>query len=95
MAVVAPAAMPTILPLPSLPAATKSAFGASATVRFTVRLALGALLAVTVKVAIVPSVTGEGPAAMLTSGVAARVLNSTSASLSPAAQPLAEYTAQV
>ena len=53
---------------PSSPDATKSLPEASATVRFTVRLALGAELAVTVNCAAVPSVTGDVPAAIVIVG---------------------------
>ena len=60
----APELIVTIL-APSFPAATKSLPAASDTVRFTVRLALGAGLAVTVNSAAVPSVTGDVPAAMV------------------------------
>ena len=56
--------------LPWLPAATKSAPGASVTVRFTSRFEAGAGLARTVNVAVAPSVTGEVTAVMVTTGVA-------------------------
>ena len=68
VAVVAPMAIVTVLE-PSSPDATKSLPAASATVKFTVRSAAGAESAVTVKVAAVPSVTGEVPAAMVMVGV--------------------------
>ena len=61
----------TVLPAPWLPEATKSAFGASATVRLTSRFAVGAGSALTVNVAAVPSVTGDVPRAIVTSGSAA------------------------
>ena len=53
---------------PSSPDATKSLPDASATVRFTVRSALGAESAVTVNCAAVPSVTGDVPGAMVMVG---------------------------
>ena len=55
-AVLAPEAMVTVW-LPSLALLTKSAFGTSSTVRFTVRLALTAREAVTLNLASVPSNT--------------------------------------
>ena len=57
-AVVCPAWMVTLLPLPWFVELTKSALVASATVRLTGRLAVGAGLAVTVNTASLPSVTG-------------------------------------
>ena len=68
VAVVVLAVIVTVL-APSSPDAKKSLPVASATVRFTVRSALGAESAVTVKVAAVPSVTGEVPAAIVIAGV--------------------------
>ena len=56
-AVVCPAWMVTLLPLPWLVELTKSALGASATVRLTGSSAAGAASAVTVNTASVPSVT--------------------------------------
>ena len=64
----APELIVTVL-APSFPAATKSLPAASDTVRFTVRLALGAGFAVTVNCAAVPSVTGDVPGAMVIVGV--------------------------
>ena len=60
--------MVTVLPAPWLPGVTKSAFGASATLRFTVRFAAGAGTALTVKLAPAPSVTGDVPGTIVTTG---------------------------
>ena len=72
---------------PSLAAATKSLAESSATVRFTVRLEVGAGLAFTVNTALPPSVTALPPVTVMVGGAAGASSSSTVTATPPVTEP--------